>query len=42
MVNNNLIEVLGTIADQEHTTIHQRQAEGIAGAKVKGKKLGVL
>lgn len=40
MVNNILIEVLGTIAEQERTTIHQRQAEGIAAAKAKGKKLG--
>jgi DNA invertase Pin-like site-specific DNA recombinase len=40
MVNNILIEVLGTIAEQERETIHQRQAEGIAAAKAKGKKLG--
>ena len=40
MVNNILIEVLGTIAEQERTTIRQRQAEGIAAAKAKGKKLG--
>ena len=40
MVNNILIEVLGTIAEQERTTIRQRQREGIAAAKVKGKKLG--
>ena len=40
MVNNILIEVLGTIAEQERATIHQRQAEGIAAAKEKGKKLG--
>ena len=40
MVNNILIEVLGTIAEQERTTIKQRQAEGIAAAKEKGKKLG--
>ena len=39
MVNNILIEVLGTIAEQERTTIKQRQAEGIAAAKAKGKKL---
>ena len=40
MVNNILIEVLGTIAKQERLTIHQRQAEGIAAAKAKGKYLG--
>ena len=40
MVNNILIEVLGTIAEQERTTIRQRQAEGIAAAKAKGKKFG--
>mgnify|MGYP000479547008 CR=1 FL=1 len=28
MVNNILIEVLGTIAEQERLTIHQRQARG--------------
>lgn len=40
MVNNILIEVLGTIAEQERATIKQRQAEGIEAAKKKGKKLG--
>lgn len=40
MVNNILIEVLGAIAEQERVTIHQRQAEGIASAKAKGKHLG--
>ena len=40
MVNNILIEVLGTIAEQERETIHRRQAEGIAAAKAKGKHLG--
>lgn len=40
MVNNILIEVLGTIAEQERETIRQRQAEGIAAAKKNGKKLG--
>lgn len=40
MVNNILIEVLGTIAEQERTNIRQRQAEGIAAAKEKGKRLG--
>lgn len=40
MVNNILIEVLGTIAQQERATIRQRQAEGIAAAKGKGVELG--
>jgi DNA invertase Pin-like site-specific DNA recombinase len=40
MVNNILIEVMGTIAEQERLTIKQRQAEGIEAAKVKGKRLG--
>ena len=40
MVNNILIEVLGSIAEQERATIRQRQAEGIAAAKVRGKRLG--
>ena len=40
MVNNILIEVLGTIAQQERETIRKRQAEGIEAAKAKGKKLG--
>ena len=40
MVNNILIEVLGTIAQQERTTIRERQAEGIAAAKARGKHLG--
>jgi len=40
MVNNILIEVLGTIAEQERVTIRQRQREGIAAAKAKGKHLG--
>lgn len=40
MVNNILIEVLGAIAEQERVTIRQRQAEGIAVAKAKGKHLG--
>jgi len=40
MVNNILIEVLGTIAEQERETIRKRQAEGIAAAKAKGKQLG--
>ena len=40
MVNNILIEVLGTIAEQERASIKQRQVEGIAAAKVKGVELG--
>ena len=40
MVNNILIEVLGTMAQQERETIRQRQREGIDAAKSKGKKLG--
>jgi len=40
MVNNILIEVLGTIAEQERVTIRQRQREGIEAAKAKGKSLG--
>ena len=40
MVNNILIEVMGTIAEQERLTIKQRQAEGIVAAKAKGKKFG--
>lgn len=40
MVNNILIEVLGTIAEQERRNIKQRQAEGIAAAKGNGVTLG--
>lgn len=40
MVNNILIEVLGTIAQQERETIRTRQAEGIAVAKMRGVKFG--
>ena len=40
MVNNILIEVLGTTAEQERNSIKQRQAEGIAAAKAKGAELG--
>lgn len=40
MVNNILIEVLGTIAEQERETIKHRQAEGIEAAKAAGKHLG--
>lgn len=46
MINNLLIEVLATMAEQERVNIKQRQAEGIAIAKEKGvykgrKKIGV-
>ena len=40
MINNILIEVMGTIAEQERETIRKRQAEGIEVAKAKGKHLG--
>lgn len=40
MVNNILIEVLGTIAEQERESILKRQREGIDAAKAKGKHLG--
>lgn len=40
MVNNILVEVLSSIAQQERETIRQRQAEGIAAAKAKGKCFG--
>ena len=40
MVNNILIEVLGTIAEQQRENIRKRQAEGIEAAKQNGKKLG--
>lgn len=40
MVNNILIEVLGSIAQQERLTTKQRQAEGIAAMKtVNGKRI---
>lgn len=40
MINNLLIEVLSTMAEQERNNIKKRQAEGIAAAKAKGQKLG--
>ena len=40
MVNNILIEVLGTIAEQERHTIRKSQREGIDAAKAKGKHMG--
>ena len=39
MVNNILIEVLSTIAEQERLTIRRLQAEGIAAAKSRGKTI---
>lgn len=40
MVNNVLIEVLSTIAEQERVKIKKRQAEGIKIAKAQGKYKG--
>lgn len=40
LINNLLIEVLGTMAEVERQNIRKRQAEGIAVAKSKGKHLG--
>lgn len=40
MIQNILIEVLSSIAEQERLTIRKRQQEGIAAAKNKGKHLG--
>lgn len=40
MVNNILVEVLASMAEQERLTIRQRQREGIDAAKRKGKHLG--
>ena len=40
MINNILIEVLSTIAEEERIKIRKRQAEGIALAKERGVKLG--
>lgn len=40
MVTNILIEVYTSIAENERVTINQRQKEGIAAAKAKGKHLG--
>lgn len=40
MVNNLVIEVLSSIAEQERAEIKKRQAEGIAVAKKMGKKFG--
>lgn len=40
MLNNILIEVLSSLAEQERITLRQRQAEGIAAAREKGRTLG--
>lgn len=40
MVNSILIEVYTTLAQQERETLLQRQAEGIAAAKARGKHMG--
>lgn len=40
MINNILIEVLSTIAEEERKKIKKRQAEGIALAKAQGKYKG--
>ncbi len=40
MINNILIEVLATMAEEERKKIKQRQHEGIKLAKAKGKHLG--
>lgn len=40
MIQNILIEVLSSIAEQERLTIRKRQSEGIEAAKKKGKHLG--
>ena len=40
MINNIIIEVMSSIAEQERITIRQRQREGIDVAKAKGKHIG--
>jgi DNA invertase Pin-like site-specific DNA recombinase len=40
MINNIIIEVMSSIAEQERLTIRQRQREGIDVAKANGKHLG--
>jgi DNA invertase Pin-like site-specific DNA recombinase len=40
MINNIIIEVYTSMAEQERVNIKQRQSEGIAVAKSKGKHLG--
>lgn len=41
MVNNLVIEVLSTLAEQERLKIKKRQADGIRAAKIREKKEGV-
>lgn len=40
MINNLIIEVISSIAEQERISIRQRQREGIDSAKAKGKRFG--
>ena len=40
MIQNILIEVMSSIAEQERLTIRRRQREGIEAARKKGKHLG--
>ena len=40
MINNILIEVLSSMAEQERLTIRKRQRQGIEAARAKGKHLG--
>ena len=40
MINNIIIEVMSSIAEQERLTIRQRQREGINVAKRQGKHMG--
>lgn len=40
MVNNILIEVMASVAEEERVKIHERQREGIAAAKAKGRHWG--
>lgn len=40
MINNILIEVLSSMAEQERLTIRKRQRQGIEAAKARGKHLG--
>ena len=40
MINNIIVEVLASMAEQERLTIRKRQREGIEAAKKKGKHLG--
>lgn len=39
-ITNLVLEILSYVAENERKNIHQRQAEGIAAAKLKGKKFG--